>query len=216
MYFVKAPFWLRAIYGSLIWRIPTDEPVLYLTFDDGPHATATAFVLDQLRAFDAKASFFCIGKNVVQEPELFARILAEGHRVGNHTQHHLNGWKTSESDYLQDIATAAESIDSNLFRPPYGRIRMRTISKVKDLLTKHQDQPGKILMWDVLSADFDTSISGEQCFQNVIRYARNGSVIVFHDSAKAMDRLTYALPKVLAYYQKLGYQFRVIPDGEIA
>jgi peptidoglycan/xylan/chitin deacetylase (PgdA/CDA1 family) len=123
MYLVNTPWWLRAIYPQLIWQMPVQEKIIYLTFDDGPHATATPYVLDTLAQYNAKASFFCIGKNVLEHPEIYARILNEGHAVGNHTQHHANGWKVSDSKYFNEIDEAATLIQSNLFRPPYGRIK---------------------------------------------------------------------------------------------
>ncbi len=213
MYLIKAPFWIRWVYPQLLWRLPTHEKLLYLSFDDGPHESATDFVLDQLKAYQAKASFFCIGKNVVKHPEIYQRILDEGHQVGNHTQHHMNGWENAEAAYLQEVAAAAELIHSPLFRPPYGRIKRSAISKVKALLNERYINLGssKIVMWDVLSGDFDTNISGETCFQNVIKHAGPGSIIVFHDSTKAWDRLSVALPKVLKHFSELGYRFETIP-----
>ncbi|HVZ24773.1 MAG TPA: polysaccharide deacetylase family protein, partial [Sediminibacterium sp.] len=194
MYLVKTPWWLRVMYPGLTWRIPVTEKVIYLSFDDGPHEQATAFALDQLKQFDAKASFFCIGKNVQAYPALYQRILSEGHRVGNHTQHHLNGWKVSNRDYLNDIETAGRYIQSDLFRPPYGRIRR---SQQRQLL---KEKPGRqIIMWDVLSGDFDTGISPEQCLQNVLQNTQPGSVIVMHDSTKAWERMSYTLPRLLAH-----------------
>lgn len=215
MYLIKAPFWISWVYPQLLWRIPTKEKILYLSFDDGPHETATHFVLDQLNAFGAKASFFCIGKNVVKHPAIYERILQEGHQVGNHTQHHMNGWENSVEDYLQEITAAAEHIHSRLFRPPYGRIKRVAIAKVKSLLQARFQNRGsaKIVMWDVLSGDFDTHISGETCFQNVIKHAGPGSIIVFHDSTKAWDRMSYALPKVLKHFADLGYRFEAIPTN---
>jgi peptidoglycan-N-acetylglucosamine deacetylase len=214
MYLIKAPFWIRWVYPQLLWRLPTQEKVIYLSFDDGPHESATDFVLDQLKAYQAKASFFCIGKNVVKHPEIYKRILREGHQVGNHTQHHMNGWENAEDAYLQEVAAAAEQIHSPLFRPPYGRIKRSAISKVKALLNERYLNMGasKIVMWDVLSGDFDTQISGETCFQNVIKHAGPGSIIVFHDSTKAWDRMSYALPKVLQHFAALGYRFETIPS----
>jgi peptidoglycan-N-acetylglucosamine deacetylase len=214
MYLIKAPFWIRWVYPQLLWRLPTQEKVIYLSFDDGPHESATDFVLDQLKAYQAKASFFCIGKNVVKHPEIYDRILLEGHQVGNHTQHHMNGWENAEDAYLQEVAAAAEQIHSPLFRPPYGRIKRSAISKVKALLNERYLNMGasKIVMWDVLSGDFDTQISGETCFQNVIKHAGPGSIIVFHDSTKAWDRMSYALPKVLQHFAALGYRFETIPS----
>lgn len=217
MYFVKAPFWLRSFYRSLVWKVPEKEKILYLTFDDGPHERATAFVLDQLQRYGAAATFFCIGKNVEAHPAIYQRILAEGHRVGNHTHNHLNGWAVAESDYLKNIDEAAQFIHSNLFRPPYGRIKKGAINKIKDLIEKNARERGifaaaKIVMWDVLSGDFDTSLSLSKCVSNVVNNASSGSIIVFHDSTKAFERLEFALPTVLKYYTDLGYQFKVLPD----
>ena len=213
MYLIKAPFWIRWVYPQLLWQLPTKEKVIYLTFDDGPHATATHFVLDQLKAYQAKASFFCIGKNVVKHPEIYQRILQEGHQVGNHTQHHMNGWEHAASDYLEEVAIAAEHIYSPLFRPPYGRIKRSAIVKVKALLDQRFQNRGssKIVMWTVLSGDFDTNISGETCFQNLIKHTGPGAIIVFHDSTKAWDRMSFALPKILKYFSELGYRFETIP-----
>jgi peptidoglycan/xylan/chitin deacetylase (PgdA/CDA1 family) len=206
MYFIKTPFWLRLIYRSCIWRKPNQDRVLYLSFDDGPHPEATPFVLEQLSKFDAKASFFCIGKNVQLYPEIYDAILAAGHVVGNHTQNHMNGWKNTTENYMADIQEATKLIDSNLFRPPYGRI---SFSQIK-ALRLDPNLPQQIMMWDVLSGDFDTTITGEQCANNVIQHAGPGSIVVFHDSAKAMDRLRIALPKVLAHFSKIGYQFKAL------
>jgi len=206
MYFIQTPFWLRLIYRSCIWRKPNQDRVLYLSFDDGPHSEATPFVLGQLSNFDAKASFFCIGKNVQLHPEIYDAVLAAGHVVGNHTQNHMNGWKNNTENYIADIQEATKVINSNLFRPPYGRI---SFSQIK-ALRLHPALPQQIVMWDVLSGDFDTTITGEQSAQNVIQHAGPGSIVVFHDSAKAMDRLRIALPKVLAHFSKLGYQFKAL------
>jgi peptidoglycan-N-acetylglucosamine deacetylase len=198
-YFVKTPWWLKKIYSSCVWSIDTKAKELYLTFDDGPHPVATPFVLDVLKQHNAKASFFCIGKNVKAHPEIYHRILAEGHSVGNHTQHHLNGWKTDTETYLADTAEAARYIGSTLFRPPYGRIKKQQIRRMKDYT---------IVMWDVLSGDFDIELSKEKCAHRVLWNARPGSVVVFHDSEKAFPRLEYALPATLAYFSLQGYTFR--------
>lgn len=204
MYLTKTPFWLRSLYPSLVWRMPVEgEKKIYLTFDDGPHPQATPFVLDQLAAYGAKATFFCIGKNVVAEPEIYQRIIAEGHSIGNHTQHHLNGWKTDDVTYLNDIAMAERSIASHLFRPPYGRIKR---SQIKSL----QQQQKKIIMWDVLSADFDTRLTGEACLAYVLYHTQPGSIILFHDSEKAWDRMSVALPKVLKHFSERGFRFEGI------
>ena len=206
MYLIKTPFWLRLIYRSCTWRMPTKEKVLYLSFDDGPHPVATPFVLEQLAKFNAKASFFCIGKNVSLYPAIYEDIIAANHRVGNHTQNHMNGWHNTTAEYIQEIEVASQSIQSNLFRPPYGRIKFEQIKALR----ARPDLPQNIVMWDVLSGDFDTHISGEKCAQNVIQHAQTGSIIVFHDSAKAMERLRIALPTVLAHFSNLGYQFRAL------
>ena len=206
MYFIKTPFWLRLIYKSCIWRKPTQERVLYLSFDDGPHPEATPFVLEQLAIFDAKASFFCIGKNVQLYPDIYAALIDANHTVGNHTQNHMNGWKNNTANYIVDIQEATNSISSNLFRPPYGRISFAQIKALRSDPSLPQD----IMMWDVLSGDFDTTITGDECAQNVIQHAGPGSIIVFHDSAKAMDRLRVALPKVLSHFSNLGYQFKAL------
>lgn len=212
-YLVKTSWWLKRLYPSFIWEMPADEKSLYLTFDDGPHEKATPFVLDELKKYNAKATFFCIGKNVVDRPDIYKRILDEGHRVGNHSHNHLNGWKTADKEYLSNIAEAAKYIDSNLFRPPYGRItrfqakllQKQTSSKLQQSLPSF-----KVIMWTVLSADFDVSIPAEKCWNNILLNTSPGSIILFHDSAKAYDKMAYALPKVLAYFSDKGYQFKSI------
>jgi len=204
-YLIKTPWWLKKLYPGLVWRMGEKEKVLYLSFDDGPQAEATPFVLDELRKYSAKATFFCIGKNVQQQPVIYKRILLEGHRVGNHTHNHLNGWKTPDKDYLDNIREASRSIDSDLFRPPYGRIRLWQ-SKLLRAAPFHY----RIIMWDVLSADFDREVSTRRCAQNVVRNARPGSIIVFHDSEKAFERLRGALPIVLEHFSGLGYRFESI------
>ena len=203
MYLATTPWWLRFMYGkTLIWSMTTATKEVFLTFDDGPHPTITPFVLDCLKQYNAKATFFCIGKNVQQYPEVYRQILDEGHSVGNHTYNHLNGWKTNDKDYFEDIQQAANIINSKLFRPPYGRI------------TKFQQQQlqsaFKIVMWDVLSGDFDVNLSKENCLQNVIKHAKQGSVIVFHDSEKAYQRLEYALPLVLQCFKEKEFCMKTI------
>jgi peptidoglycan/xylan/chitin deacetylase (PgdA/CDA1 family) len=211
MYLVKTPWWLRALYPSFIWKIETSEPTIYLTFDDGPHETATPFVLDILQQYNAKASFFCIGKNVRLHPEIYQRILAEGHAVGNHTEHHLNGWKTKDGEYLHNISLAATQIKSNLFRPPYGRIKKSQAALLKSKSYAVLPNP-EIIMWDVLSGDFDLGLSPESCLQNVLKATVSGSIVVFHDSAKAWDRMSFALPKILKYFSDAGYGFKALPQ----
>lgn len=190
------------MYPSCIWDIKTDEKILYLTFDDGPHPEATPFVLDELKKYDAKATFFCIGKNVEEHYDLYKKIIDEGHAVGNHTHNHMNGWKAQDKNYLDDIARAKKIIDSNLFRPPYGRI---TKFQLRNL--KGEKYKLKTVMWSVLSGDFDEIISGQECYTAVIQNSRPGSIVVFHDSKKAFDRLAHALPKVLEHFTNEGYKF---------
>jgi peptidoglycan/xylan/chitin deacetylase (PgdA/CDA1 family) len=172
---------------------------VYLSFDDGPHPEVTGFVLDLLNAYGARASFFCIGENVVRYPETYNRIISEGHKVGNHTQHHKNGWKTGNREYLDDVREAQQHIDSKLFRPPYGRVsfsQLRVIQQAMQL---------KPIMWSLVSGDFDTAISPEACARNVLDNMRPGDIIVFHDSEKASERLKYALPLVLEEIKTRGW-----------
>lgn len=204
-YFVKTPWWLKKIYRHRLWQVATKEKIIYLTFDDGPHPVVTPFVLDELKKYQAKATFFCIGKNVADYPVLYNRIIDEGHKVGNHTQQHLNGWKTTNETYLSDVALAAGYIQSNLFRPPYGRLKSIQAKHIRDAM---KNKLAKIVMWDVLSGDFDESLSGEQCLQNVINHSSSGSIVVFHDSDKAFSRLQYTLPKTLEFFSSRGYIFR--------
>jgi len=204
-YLVKTPWILKKIYPDYLWSIDTKEKALYLSFDDGPHPMATPFVLQQLKRYDALATFFCIGKNVVTHHEIYKQILDEGHAVGNHTFNHLNGWKTKDDIYLKDVANASHYIDSNLFRPCYGRI---TSFQAKNLKPVMKGQQPTIVMWDVLSADFDESLTPENCLANVILKSEPGSIVVFHDSEKAFPRLEYALPRVLNYFAGKGYSFK--------
>jgi peptidoglycan-N-acetylglucosamine deacetylase len=206
-YFVKTPWWLKKIYPSYTWNVKTDEKVIYLTFDDGPHERATTFVLDELKKYNAKASFFCIGKNVVAHPELYNRILEEGHITGNHTHHHLNGWKTPDAVYLKDIAEAKKYIQSSLFRPPYGKIKR---FQAKHIRAAMNDASAKVIMWDVLSGDFDHDITKEQCLQNVALNVTKGSIVVFHDSAKAFPLLRHCLPDTLQFFSKKGFRFETL------
>ena len=198
-YLVTAPWYLRMFWPSFTWRVKTTEKVLYLTFDDGPHPVATPFVLDELKKANAKATFFCIGKNVLENPGIYQRILSEGHRTGNHTHHHLNGWSSSAATYLQSVKQAAAHIESDLFRPPYGRIRPSQSRSLK--------RDYRIVMWSVLSGDFDTQLDGARCGQHVIRNGKPGSIVVFHDSEKAFPRLMEALPAVLHHFSRKGYRF---------
>jgi len=206
-YLVKTPWWLKRIYPDYIWNIETKEKTLYLTFDDGPHPEITPFVLRELKRYDALATFFCTGKNVVTYPDIYKRIHDEGHSTGNHTYNHLNGWKTDNDTYFKDVLEASKVIDSRLFRPCYGRI---TSFQAKNLKPVMKGKEPKIIMWDVLSGDFDIACTPEQCLSNVVFASVPGSIIVFHDSEKAFPRLEYALPRMLKYFAEKGYSFRAI------
>jgi peptidoglycan-N-acetylglucosamine deacetylase len=202
-YFIKTPWLVKQLFSSYVWQMPAAENKMYLSFDDGPHPEITPWVLDQLKKYDATATFFCIGKNVQLYPEVYARILSEGHSVGNHTHDHVNGWKIKNIDYLDNITKATAYIKSPLFRPPYGKIRSSQAKEIKNAL--HQTE-GKIIMWDVLSADFDHTITPAQCSENVLQNATAGSIIVFHDSEKARTSLEYALPLVLQNFTEKGFR----------
>jgi len=188
------------MYPSCIWHIPTKEKKVYLTFDDGPHPVATPFILEQLRKHGAKATFFCIGKNVAEHPEIYQQILLEGHRTANHTYNHMNGWKTPDKAYIEDIIAAKKLIDATLFRPPYGRITRWQLAQLNSKALKM-----KAVMWSILSGDFDPKITSQKVVENVIRPLKKGAIIVFHDSEKALPHVTYALPRVLEYLSKEGY-----------
>jgi peptidoglycan-N-acetylglucosamine deacetylase len=202
MYIAHSPFWLQWLYPSLVWHKSREEKSIYLSFDDGPIPVVTPFVLNTLKRFNAKATFFCIGENILRNPEIFRQIVDEGHAVGNHTHNHLNGWKTPDEQYLQNVAECQKLTGTNLFRPPYGRIKRSQIQKLQAV-----NPSLKIVLWDVLSGDFDIDIKGEKCVENVLKHARNGSVIVFHDSIKAFPRLETALPRVLEELTAKGFRF---------
>jgi len=214
-YLNKTPRSIQSLYKKFTWRFKTEKKELYLTFDDGPIPEITPWVLKQLKKYQAKATFFCIGKNIKNHPEICKQLIQEGHTIGNHTYNHLNGWKNTTPKYLSNIEEAENTISTllsslknsdnypKLFRPPYGKIKA---SQTKNL----QKKGYTIILWDVLSADFDTTISSETCLKNVLKNTENGSIIVFHDSEKAKEKLFYALPKVLEYYSKKGYTFKKI------
>lgn len=202
-YSIKMPSVVQRIFSSYIWRFSSVPKSIYLTFDDGPTPEVTEFVLKQLKEYKAKATFFCIGKNVKSHHKIYEEILKNGHSVGNHTFNHLNGFKTSHKEYLENVKHAAAHIHSNLFRPPYGKLRS---SQGKALLKEGY----KIIMWDVLSADWDAKVSPERSLQYVLDNTRNGSIIVMHDSLKAKEKIYFSLPKVLAHFTERGYEFKAI------
>jgi peptidoglycan-N-acetylglucosamine deacetylase len=204
----RTPFFIPIIYPSLVWRIPTADLNVYLTFDDGPIPGPTEFVLDELKKTSTKATFFCIGDNIRKHPGIFDRVVSEGHAIGNHTFNHLSGWSTSTPDYLKNINQFESQLPTQMkpprvFRPPYGRI---TPSQIKAL--KHYE----IIMWDVLSFDYSKNISPDDCLNNTIKAIRPGSIIVFHDSLKAERNMRFALPRLIHHLLGKGYSFKTLPE----
>ncbi|TCZ74900.1 polysaccharide deacetylase family protein [Flaviaesturariibacter aridisoli] len=213
-YFIKTPWLVKRLFSRYEWDAPAAGNTVYLTFDDGPHPVITPWVLDLLAEHGAKGTFFCIGKNVALHPGVFARITTEGHAVGNHTENHRNGWKTDTRDYLDNVRLAAARISSDLFRPPYGRIRA---AQARGLAPAMGRPAPRVIMWDVLSADFDQSITPQECIANVLAHTVPGSIIVFHDSDKAWPNLKETLPVVLRSFREKGFQMKAIgplsPEG---
>ena len=205
MYMVKTPWLVKQLYPNLLWNNPRTSNRIYVTFDDGPIPIVTPFVLNILKQYDAKATFFCIGDNVKKHPDIFEQVKNAGHAIGNHTFNHLKGWKTDNQVYLDNFLEADELIHSNLFRPPYGRIKRSQIKLLK------QAKPGlKIVMWDVLSGDYNAKLTPETCLQNVLKHTENGSVILFHDSLKARERMEYVLPRAMEEWGRKGWEFGVL------
>lgn len=214
-YWIKTHRIIKKLFSNYVWYIPNNQKKIYLTFDDGPTPEITSWVLNQLEQYNAKATFFCIGKNIASHPDLFNQILEKGHSIGNHTYNHLNGWKTNTDDYIENFQLCENSISnqsseisilqSKIFRPPYGKIKRTQAQKLRQL-------GYKIIMWDVLSADFDQNITEEECLNNVVNNTQSGSIIVFHDSVKAFKNLEYVLPKVLRHLTENHFSFEVIKD----
>lgn len=199
------PF-LKTVYPKRLWRLPSKkEKVLYLTFDDGPIPEVTPWALQQLEKYEAQATFFCLGKNIEKHPGILQQIKEGRHQIGNHTFDHLNGWKVNTDEYLQDVIQFEKLGHSTAyFRPPYGKC---TSAQAKAILKKGY----KIVMWDIISEDYDHNLSPEHCLQTVLSQAKNGSIIIFHDSLKAEKNLRKILPKVLKHYSNLGYVFKKLP-----
>ena len=208
-HFVRTPGWLKQLFPGCVWDIPEKEKTLYLTFDDGPHPVITPQLLDWLKQYNAKATFFCIGDNVLRYPDVYRRLLTEGHTVGNHTHQHVNGWKTGTAEYLANVDRAARHIQSDLFRPPYGRITRR---QLKGLRSRERNM--QVIMWNILAGDWVEDLSPESCFRRVSQRIRGGEIIVFHDSEKAWPRVAYAIPKLLEEFTASGFRFEAIPVRE--
>jgi len=205
MYLVKTPSLLKKLYPALQWNGTRATRNIYLTFDDGPIPIVTPFVLNILKQYNAKATFFAIGDNVRKHPDIFEQVKTEGHAIGNHTYNHLKGWKTDDKTYIENTLKADELLHSNLFRPPYGRIKRSQIKLLKDAKPDMQ-----LIMWDVLSGDFDMKLNAEKCLKNVLKHTENGSIVVFHDSLKAFGRLEYVLPRAMEVWSKAGFEFGLL------
>ena len=201
----RPPLLYRMLFPETMWRIHKRQHTVYLTFDDGPVPEVTPWVLDTLDHYDVKATFFCVGENVQRNPELFAEIKRRGHSVGNHTMTHLQGRFVTTRRYLLNVFHAHELIQSNLFRPPHGLLRWGQSRVLRERFT--------IIMYDLVTRDYSRKLNGERVLDNVKRLARNGSIIVFHDSLKAERNLRYALPKAIEWLQEQGYKFSAIPDN---
>ncbi|MCO4822230.1 MAG: polysaccharide deacetylase family protein [Flavobacteriaceae bacterium] len=212
---VKTPELVKRMFPNLIWDLPSREKVIYLTFDDGPTPEITNWTLEVLKRYNAKATFFCIGKNIEAHPEIFQNIMNQGHAIGNHTYNHVKGWKTKTKDYLENVNKCQDIMNShaqnsefkiqNIFRPPYGQLRPKQAKALSAL-------GYNLIMWSVLSIDWDNNVNMEQCLKNVIDNTKSGHVIVFHDSIKASRNMKYALPKMLEYFNEKGFVFKRIPE----
>lgn len=205
MFLHYSPFWLKALFPRYKWHVSTKEKKIFLTFDDGPIPEITEFVIATLKQYNAKATFFCIGDNVRKHPAIFKEILNQGHSVGNHTFNHMNGWKSEDAEYMDNIALCEKqlNLNTNLFRPPYGRMKKSQSRQ----LPAHKE----IIMWDVLSGDFSPAVAPETCLRKSIKHARPGSIVLFHDSLKAAKNMQYALPRFLDHFAKEGYRFEALP-----
>lgn len=199
---LSPPRFFQRFFPNIIWNFPDETDGVFLTFDDGPTQNITPWVLEQLKKYNAKATFFCLAKNVEMNPDIYNQILADGHSVGNHSYSHIRGWSTDTSQYIQDIIYANSFIKSNLYRPPYGRISPRQL-----LLLRHRY---KIIMWDVLSMDYSKRISPRKVTKYVLDNVHPGAIVVFHDSVKAQRNLKYTLPRVLEGISQKGLKFKAI------
>lgn len=203
-FWVKTNRFIKWIFANYVWEIPNHESKVYLTFDDGPTPEITEWTLEELKRYEAKATFFCIGDNIKKHPDIFLKVINQGHAIGNHTFNHLKGWKTGNETYIENVSRCQEQITNytshivNLFRPPYGKIKPSQSRILRKM-------GYKIIMWDIVSFDFDHGISPEKCLENVLKNVRPGSIVVFHDSVKAAQNLKYALPKTLEFLKDKGF-----------
>jgi peptidoglycan/xylan/chitin deacetylase (PgdA/CDA1 family) len=195
-FWVKTNYFVKRIFPNYVWDIPNAENKVFLTFDDGPTPEITEWTLEQLRKYNAEATFFCIGNNVEKHPDIFQMVVQQGHAIGNHTFTHLKGWKTSTEEYIESVRKCG--LKTNLFSPPYGKIKPSQSVILRKM-------GFRIIMWDVISYDFDQSISPEKCLENVLKNVQSGSIIVFHDSVKAEQNMRYALPKTLEFLKEKGF-----------
>ena len=198
---IKPPKFIRRLMPDRIWEIEDNEGV-FLTFDDGPTPGVTEWILATLKRYDAKATFFVLGKNVEMYPDLYQLILKEGHKVGNHTYSHQKGWSMSLERYIEDIDFAGDIVHSELFRPPYARV---TASQMRAVAQRY-----KIVMWDIVSRDYNRALSPQRCLDNVTKHLTAGSIVVFHDSEKAFKNMSYALPRTLKRVQEMGLKCKII------
>ncbi len=206
MNFANPPYLLTKLtQRSVTWKIRTNKPVIYLTFDDGPVPEITPFVLKELDKYNAKATFFCVGENALKHPDILKEIIEAGHKIGNHTYNHPNGWKSHTTKYIENINKCEEHFTTELFRPPYGRIKPSQLYKLKN--SYH------IIMWSVLSCDYDQQVSHEKCLDNVLSFTDKGSIVVFHDNLKAKNNLFYTLPLFLKHFKEKGFSFETL-SGE--
>jgi peptidoglycan/xylan/chitin deacetylase (PgdA/CDA1 family) len=203
LWYQSIPTWFQKTFPNLIWEKPDpEEKIVYLTFDDGPHPEISLWVVDELEKKNAKGTFFCVGDNVRKFPETHSEIVRRGHKVGNHTMHHLKGWQTKNSEYIDNVSACNELVNSNLFRPPYGRIKPQ---QVKALSGSY-----KIIMWSLLSCDFQQSLNCSAAFNGLKKKTKNGSIVVFHDSLKAEKNLKQMLPQYLDYLITNGYTCKTL------
>ena len=200
--FIEQPArWLRWLYPHATWRMNAKEHAVYLTFDDGPIPEATPFILQTLRRYDIKATFFMVGDNVRKYPELYEQVVKEGHQIGNHTMNHISGFKHWTTTYIINTYQANELIHAHLFRPPHGWMRHSPYYWLKKYY--------RIVFWDVVTRDYSNRLTAEDVVANVKRYARNGSIITFHDSLKSIEKLYTALPASIEWLKEQGYEFRI-------